>query len=58
MIKNNLTRKEKQKFNYMVDLFGGSSLVDKSKIRARIINLRKRKSNRTTSQDMRDLMGY
>lgn len=53
-----LTAQEKQKFEEMVDLFGGEGNVDKAKIKARILRLRKRKSGRTTYQDMVDMMGY
>ena len=53
-----LTPAEKMKFAEMVDLFGGEGNVDKAKIKARILRLRKRKSGRTTYQDMQDMLGY
>jgi len=53
-----LTKQEQDKFNEMVDLFGGEGFVDKAKIKARILRLRKRKSGRTTYQDMVDMLGY
>lgn len=53
-----LTPAEKEKMNYMVDLFGGEGNVDKAKIKARILRLRKRKTGRTTYQDTVDMMGY
>jgi len=53
-----LTAQEKEKFKEMVELFGGDGNVDKAKIKARILRLRKRKTGRNTYQDMVDMMGY
>jgi len=53
-----LTKQEKEKFKKMVDLFGGEGFVDKAKIKTRILALRKRKSGRTTYNDMVDMFGY
>jgi hypothetical protein len=60
MVKNykqGLTKEEKEYFDYLVDLHGGDT-VDKSKVRKRILALRKRKSNKTTARDMEDMFGY
>ena len=53
-----LTLAEKKKMKEMISVRGGSRLVDKAKIRARILALRKRKTNRTTRRDMEDMFGY
>ena len=53
-----LTAQEREKFKEMVELFGGDGNVDKAKIKARILRLRKRKTGRNTYQDMVDMMGY
>ena len=58
MAKKTLTPSEEIKYQEMVELFGGEGLVDKAKIRQRILSLRKRKSNRTTARDMEDMFGY
>jgi len=42
----------------MVEVFGGENVVDKAKIRRRILSLRKRKTNKTTKRDMEDMFGY
>ena len=53
-----LTPAEKMKYNEMVETFGGKDLVDTAKIRKRILAGRKRKTGRTTYQDMVDMFGY
>ena len=53
-----LTAVEQKKFKEMVDLFGGDKVVNKAKVKTRILNLRKRKSNRTTKLDMEEMLGY
>ena len=53
-----LTLTEKRMMKEMISVHGGSSLVDKSKIRRRILSLRKRKTNKTTARDMEDMFGY
>jgi len=56
--KKKLTPAEKAQYKEMVSTFGGKDLVDTSKIRQRILEKRKRKTNRTTVADMRDMFGY
>jgi hypothetical protein len=58
MTKYKLTASEKRQFKEMVSTFGGEGLVDKSKIKARILALRKRKSLKATARDMQDMFGY
>lgn len=53
-----LTPAEKRKYREMVSIFGGGKLVDKAKIRRRVLSHRKRKSNRVTARDMEDMFGY
>jgi len=53
-----LTASERRIFNEMVETFGGKKYVDTSKIRARVLSYRKRKTNRTTARDMEDIFGY
>jgi len=52
------TPQEQEKYKEMIEIFGGEDLVDKPKIRKRILSLRKRKTNKTTHQDMIDMFGY
>ena len=53
-----LTLNEKRMMKEMISTFGGKENVDVSKIRKRILSLRKRKTNRTTARDMEDIFGY
>jgi len=53
-----LTPNEKRMKKEMISTFGGKENVDVSKIRKRILSLRKRKTNRTTARDMEDMFGY
>jgi hypothetical protein len=53
-----LTPHEKERYEYMVDLFGGEKFVDKAKIRRRILSQRKLKGKYTTARQMEDIFGY
>ena len=53
-----LTPSEKRQFKEIVSTHGGSKLVDKSKVRKRILSKRKRKTNRTTAGDLQDMFSY
>jgi len=53
-----LTSDEKRIMKEMISTFGGGSLVDKAKIKARILSKRNRKTGRVTARDMEDMFGY
>ena len=58
MKKKKFTASEKREYNEIISTFGGKELVDIKKVRARILEKRKRKTNRVTAGDMRDMFGY
>jgi len=53
-----LTLNEKRIMKEMISTFGGEDLVDKAKIKSRILANRKRKTGRVTARDMQDMFGY
>lgn len=53
-----LTSNEKRIMKEMISTFGGEELVDKAKIKARILSKRNRKTGRVTARDMEDMFGY
>lgn len=53
-----LTQDEKRIKKEMIETFGGKDVVDVKKIEKRILQNRKRKTQRITKRDMEDMFGY